>query len=45
MRDAGGVAFVEGGAFVGWRTVRVSPSTEDEGYHVHVFEITPPPPR
>ena len=36
-------AFVERGC--GWRTVRVSPSTEDEGYHVHVFEITPPPPR
>ena len=36
-------AFVERGC--GWRTVRVSPSTEEEGYHVHVFEITPPPPR
>ena len=36
-------AFVERGC--GWRTVRVAPSTEDEGYHVHVFEITPPPPR
>jgi len=36
-------AFAERGC--GWRTVRVSPSTEDAGYHVHVFEITPPPPR
>jgi hypothetical protein len=27
----------------GWRTLHTSPSTEDAGYHVHVFEITPPP--
>jgi hypothetical protein len=27
----------------GWRTLHTSPSTEDVGYHVHVFEITPPP--
>jgi len=27
----------------GWRTLHASPSTEDAGYHVHVFEITPPP--